>query len=261
MRARTRRVLTAECAHRRSRIMIEGWPLLWAALLALATIAPAMARAEEAAKPATPPETKSEASKPVTEASATAKTTPTTTFAPVTTTKPMGSAAGTSKSTKSSTTTTVAAKPTGVTIKTASATSVVSMKPRTASKTAAKPAAVVQPMTQRDEHVTYQYNALGRRDPFESLVGGDFVSAEVSNAPPDVGGLTVVGIVWGDADKFAMVEDATSKSFVLRQGDKVMNGFVQALKRDAVVISTTVDGQTELVTVPLTRKGEKNANH
>src|SRR5262245_22573747 len=47
-----------------------------------------------------------------------------------------------------------------------------------------------------DEHVTYQYNALGRRDPFQSLIGGDFVGADVGgDAPPDPGGMKIVGIV------------------------------------------------------------------
>jgi len=48
---------------------------------------------------------------------------------------------------------------------------------------------------------------------------------------------------------------------VMRVGDKVMNGFVESLKRDAMIVSLTVDGQTETVTIPLTRKGDKeNAN-
>ena len=73
--------------------------------------------------------------------------------------------------------------------------------------------------------------------------------------------LKVVGIVWGDADQFALVEDARGDSHILRRGDKVMNGFVETLKRDAMVVNLTVDGQSQSVTVPLTRKGEKtNAN-
>ena len=113
-----------------------------------------------------------------------------------------------------------------------------------------------------DDHVTYQYNALGRRDVFQSLMDGTFVGVDVGgDAPPDVGGLKVVGIVWGSEDQFAMVEDVRGDSYVLRRGDKVMNGFVEGLKRDAVVINITVDGQSQSVTIPVTRKGEKsNAN-
>ena len=36
-----------------------------------------------------------------------------------------------------------------------------------------------------------------------------------------------------------------------------MNGVVETLKRDAVVVNLTVDGQTESVTIPLTRKGDQ----
>jgi hypothetical protein len=106
--------------------------------------------------------------------------------------------------------------------------------------------------------VVYHYNALGRRDPFQPLVGGGFVGADVGgNAPPDVGGITVVGIVWGAEDKFALVEDAAGNSMVLRQGDKVTNGYVESLKRDAVIVKLSVDGQTHVVSIPLTRKGEQ----
>ena len=114
------------------------------------------------------------------------------------------------------------------------------------------------PAAQLDDHVTYQYNALGRRDPFMPLVGGaEYVPIE---GPPDVGAIQVVGIVWGTQDKFAIIEDGRGNSTVLRPGDKVMNGIVQGLKRDGVIVSLTVDGQSQSVTIPLTRKGDSNAN-
>jgi hypothetical protein len=109
-----------------------------------------------------------------------------------------------------------------------------------------------------DDQVTYQYNALGRRDPFMPLVGGaEYVPID---APPDVGALQVVGIVWGTQDKFAIIEDGRGNSTVLRPGDKVMNGVVEGLKRDGIIVSLTTDGQTQSVTIPLTRKGDSNAN-
>jgi len=127
---------------------------------------------------------------------------------------------------------------------------------RPARGAASKPADAVAP---QDERVTYHYNALGRRDPFQPLLGGGFVGAdEGGNAAPDVGGIKVVGIVWGAEDKFALVEDPRGNSLVLRQGDKVMNGYVESLKRDAVIVSLTTDGVTQQVTIPLTRKGEQS---
>ncbi len=111
-----------------------------------------------------------------------------------------------------------------------------------------------------DDHVTYQYNALGRRDPFQSLVEGQFVGVDVGgDAPPDPGGIKVVGIVWGANDQFALVEDVRGNSFVLRKGDKVQNGVVEGLKRDGVIVNITAEGQSQSVVIPLVRKGDQNA--
>lgn len=115
----------------------------------------------------------------------------------------------------------------------------------------------VRQTAQFDEHVTYQYNALGRRDPFTSLVGGEFVGVDVGgDAPPDPGGIKIVGIVWGASDQFAMVEDVRGNSYVLRKGDKLQNGIVDALRRDALVVSVTADGQSQQVVIPFVRKGD-----
>ena len=132
---------------------------------------------------------------------------------------------------------------------------------------AAKPSAVqpvrskgpgVQTTPSIEQQVAYQYNALGRRDPFQAMAGGTFVGDDIGgDAPPDVGGLKVVGIIWGASDKFALVEDARGTSRVLRAGDKVMNGVVETLKRDAVIVNLTVEGQSEQVSIPLTRKGDQ----
>jgi hypothetical protein len=128
---------------------------------------------------------------------------------------------------------------------------------RLAASSAGKPHGV-QTVAHLDQKLTYQYNALGRRDPFQPMIGGEFVGADVGgDAPVDVGGMKVVGIVWGTEDKFAMVEDGRGQSMVLRVGDKVMNGVVEGLRRDAVVVRITTDGQTQSVAIPLTRKGDK----
>jgi hypothetical protein len=115
------------------------------------------------------------------------------------------------------------------------------------------------PEQRLEEHVTYQYNALGRRDPFVSLIGGAFVGADVGGeAPPDPGGIRVVGIVWGANDQFAMVEDVRGNSYVLRKGDALQNGVVDELRRDALVVSVKTDGQSQQVVIPFVRKGDGN---
>jgi hypothetical protein len=115
----------------------------------------------------------------------------------------------------------------------------------------------VQVATAVEERTSYHYNTLGRRDPFESLVES-FVGDDVGgNGPVDIGGIRVVGIVWGN-DPFALVEDGRGNSGILRRGDKVMNGFVEQLQRDAVVVRLAIDGQSQTVSIPLIRKEDNN---
>ena len=40
-----------------------------------------------------------------------------------------------------------------------------------------------------------------------------------------------------------------------------MNGEVEQLMREAIVVKHTVEGQTDWVTIPLTKKGDSNASH
>jgi hypothetical protein len=144
-------------------------------------------------------------------------------------------------------------------VQASAASSVPSAKVKATGSTPAVRPSLIQALANVEEQVTYQYNALGRRDPFQAMVGGEFVGEDVGgDAPVDVGGMTVVGIVWGADDKFALAEDGRGNSLVLRPGDKVMNGVVESLKRDAVVVRLTMDGQTQSVTIPLTRKGDRN---
>lgn len=136
-----------------------------------------------------------------------------------------------------------------------------SKKPATkAARAASAPASAVQSAQPREDAVTYHYNALGRRDPFNPLVDGFIPADQGGAAPPDIGGLKVVGIVWGANDKFALVEDPRGNSMVLRRGDKVMNGVVEGLKRESLIVKITVDGQSQSVEIPLMRKGDDHDN-
>jgi len=223
--------------------------------------------ATPAKKPATTAATQASAAKPG--ASAATKPAATTTAAPkpgataATAAKPMtpanaaakpaaGAAAASSRGAAPATAKTATVRPGSVTMRTAG-TPVLNGTTVTPASSLSRP--------HLEDRIAYQYNALGRRDPFQPLIDGGFVGNDVGgDAPPDVGGLKVVGIVWGASDKFALVEDARGGSFVLRPGDKVMNGVVSGLTRDALMVSITTDGQTESVAIPLTRKGDSNGN-
>ena len=126
-----------------------------------------------------------------------------------------------------------------------------------AARSTPRPAVASSPLSHLDDHLSYQYNALGRRDPFVPLIGGPFVGNDVGgNALPEIGGMRLVGIMWGTEDQFALAEDARGQALVLRKGDKVTNGYIEALRKDAVVVNLMVDGQSQSVVIPLTRKGD-----
>ena len=108
---------------------------------------------------------------------------------------------------------------------------------------------------------TYMYISGSLRDPFASLVTGKFV-ADNSNRLPDIGSIELVGVMWGDTDKFAMMEDREGKGYVLRVGDPVVNGEVASITRDSVTIRQYFFGTSTSVTLKLKpREGNANAKN
>jgi len=105
-------------------------------------------------------------------------------------------------------------------------------------------------MEQREQYV---YNSLNRRDPFASLVSGQF-EGEVGTPLLDVSSMKLVGIVWGASDKFALVEDGHGHGFVLRVGDPVLNGYVAGLTKQELIVKQSSYGDTQTVTIQLQRK-------
>jgi hypothetical protein len=102
----------------------------------------------------------------------------------------------------------------------------------------------------------YYYASLGRRDPFASLVSGDFESnGEVGLV--DVGDMKLVGIAWDEIDRFAMVEDSRGFGHALREGDQVRSGKVLRIERDSVTFLQTSAGESTTITIELPiREGE-----
>ena len=111
-----------------------------------------------------------------------------------------------------------------------------------------------------EQREMYVYNSLDRRDPFQSLVSGAF---EGTAGTPllDVSSMKLVGIVWGGADKFALVEDSHGHGYVLRVGDPVLNGYIAGLTKEELIVKQSSYGDTQTVTIQLQRKdGVSNAN-
>ena len=104
---------------------------------------------------------------------------------------------------------------------------------------------------------SYYYNAFNRKDPFRSLIVGDFIS-EKKMSPVDMGRVELVGVVKGDLDRFALLEDNKGFSYILRVGDRIKNGSVVAIGDKSMVARVTNFGQTRKFTLHLARaEGDK----
>jgi hypothetical protein len=99
----------------------------------------------------------------------------------------------------------------------------------------------------------YVYKTIGRRDPFASLLEGEFETT-VGHPLLDVSSMRLVGIVWGKSDKFALIEDGRGHGHILRVGDPVINGYVVGLTEDELLVRQQSHGESQTVTVQLQRK-------
>ena len=106
----------------------------------------------------------------------------------------------------------------------------------------------------------YVYTSGGRRDPFQSLLDGRFQSQSGDGALVDVGDIHLVGIMWGSADKYALVEDSRGRGFVLRVGDPVVNGYISGITKTEIQVIQNAFGESQTLSIQLKPKeGDQNA--
>jgi len=96
----------------------------------------------------------------------------------------------------------------------------------------------------------YYYDAFNRRDPFRSLVDGAFNRNDKMDLI-NLSAVQLVGVVRGEVDRFALLEDANGYSYILRVGDRVHNGTVVSIGEDELVARVTNFGQTTTVRLHL----------
>jgi hypothetical protein len=96
----------------------------------------------------------------------------------------------------------------------------------------------------------YYYDAFNRRDPFRSLVDGAFNRNDKMDLV-NLNSVQLVGIVRGEVDRFALLEDASGYSYILRVGDRVHNGTVVSIGEEDLVARVTNFGQTTTVRLHL----------
>jgi hypothetical protein len=99
----------------------------------------------------------------------------------------------------------------------------------------------------------YAYNPDGRRDPFQSLLKGEFETEQGSGGQPlvDVADLALMGVMAAGNDRYAMVEDSKHHGFTLRVGDPVMNGRVARIEDNCLTVNLSSYGETQTVKLHL----------
>ncbi|UCH84052.1 MAG: hypothetical protein JSW50_16760 [Candidatus Latescibacterota bacterium] len=102
---------------------------------------------------------------------------------------------------------------------------------------------------------SYYYSAFNKRDPFESLIVGEFISDKKMELV-DIGRVELVGIVKGDLERLALLEDDRGFSYILRVGDRVRNGSVVAIGNKTMVARVTNYGQTKKHTLRVAKRQE-----
>jgi hypothetical protein len=100
----------------------------------------------------------------------------------------------------------------------------------------------------------YYYESFGRRDLFVSLVSGEEGEPDPNDLPGS-GDLQVVGILWGENDRFGLVETSDGRSLLLREGSRLGDGTVLQVLPDKVIVHVTKYGTSHTVTLPLMQGG------
>ena len=97
---------------------------------------------------------------------------------------------------------------------------------------------------------TYRYDPQGRRDPFQSLVGPT-PKIQAGQRPPGVPGFLIdemklQGVVKTKQGHVAMINGPDNKGYLIRVGDKVLDGEVIRITPSSVVFRQEVNDPTRI---------------
>ncbi len=129
----------------------------------------------------------------------------------------------------------------------------------------APPALEAAPARPPEAPAPYAYDAEGRRDPFVSLVARGTDTRGVSQRPAGLPGLlvgevVVKGIVQDRSGLIAMVQGASTRTFIVRPGESLMDGSVKAITAGSVVFSQDVTDPLSTVKQKEVRKTVRPAD-
>ncbi|MBU8870275.1 MAG: pilus assembly protein PilP [Gemmatimonadales bacterium] len=94
------------------------------------------------------------------------------------------------------------------------------------------------------------YQSYGKTDPFKILVAGEYEQTSASDVV-DMNSAKLVGVMWGQDDRFALVEDGEGFGYILRVGDRVRNGRVVSIRKNSLTARITLYGITNKVLLKL----------
>ncbi len=93
----------------------------------------------------------------------------------------------------------------------------------------------------------FNYAAEGRRDPFVSLLqrGSDVSRTDLAARPPGLAGLAVSevvlkGTLLSKAGYVAILQGVDNKTYIVRAGERLMDGTVRTITQNAMVIQQQV---------------------
>lgn len=98
----------------------------------------------------------------------------------------------------------------------------------------------------------YSYKPDGRRDPFLSLLGRASDARAAVNRPAGLAGLlinevVITGIVRGGSGYVATLRGPDNKTYIVRSGERLMDGTVKAISERQVLFSQDVNDPLSLV--------------
>ncbi len=98
----------------------------------------------------------------------------------------------------------------------------------------------------------YSYDPAGRRDPFVSLLGRGSDPRSAGNRASGIAGILIneislKGIMRDRTGFVAMVQGPDNKTYIVKPGDRLMDGTVKSIVADAVVFSQDVNDPLSLI--------------
>jgi hypothetical protein len=97
---------------------------------------------------------------------------------------------------------------------------------------------------------TVYYQSEGRRDPFAPLT--ESIRTELGEIPlPTFESLKLVGVLRDQAGNRALLEDVRGYGYIMKNGDKIKNGYVISVEEDQVIFQIQEYGWSKTMTLEL----------